>query len=239
MLEIRTKRIKTIVILQLAGPIDIDSAVFIEKIGAYISDGYKEFLCDFGEVTLVDYSGLSALALAYKNTVNHKGKMKFFNVPSHVVKLFKLVCLDKVFEVYPDEKKAVKSFEAESAITRIQQQQLRRRFKRLPLDIAIKFRVLGDQAVHHGKILNISAVGMLVFASKSLPLGEILEVTMSLPPIMHEVTVKTKVVWLVQKEIQPQIYPGMGLEFYLLDPHMQEKIVEFVERNLPLDSNIT
>jgi anti-anti-sigma factor len=238
MLEIRTKRVKTIVILQLVGSIDIDSAGLIEKIGVHISDGYNEFLCDFGEVTLVDYSGLSALALAYKNVVNHKGKMKFFNVPGHVVKLFTLVCLDKVFEVYPDEKKAVKSFEVESAITHIQQQHLRRRFKRLPLDIAIKFRVLGEQSIHHGKVLNISAVGMLVYASKALPLGEILEVTMSLAPVVPEVTVKTKVVWLVQKEIQPHIYPGMGLEFYLLDPHMQEKIIEFVERNLPLDSDI-
>jgi hypothetical protein len=39
---------------------------------------------------------------------------------------------------------------------------------------------------------------------------------------------------LVQKELQPQIYPGMGLEFYNLDSHKQQEIVEFVDRNLPL-----
>jgi c-di-GMP-binding flagellar brake protein YcgR len=49
---------------------------------------------------------------------------------------------------------------------------------------------------------------------------------------------EARVAWLVDKKIQPQIYPGMGLEFYHIDPLIQEQIVSFVERNLPMDSSL-
>ncbi|MBI4707986.1 MAG: PilZ domain-containing protein, partial [Candidatus Omnitrophica bacterium] len=87
-----------------------------------------------------------------------------------------------------------------------------------------------------GKVLNISAVGLLVFADKTYPLGEILNIKLSLLPKPGQIEFDAKVVWLVERELQPQIYPGMGLEFYQIDTETQKKIVEFVERNLPLGS---
>ena len=85
MLEIKSRRIKTTVILELSGTIDIDSANLIERVGQALTDGYRDILCDFESVTSVDYSGLSALAIAFKNTVNHKGRMKFYGVPAHIM----------------------------------------------------------------------------------------------------------------------------------------------------------
>ncbi|HOW42054.1 MAG TPA: PilZ domain-containing protein [Candidatus Omnitrophota bacterium] len=236
MLEIKSRRIKTTVILELSGTIDIDSANLIERVGQALTDGYRDILCDFESVTSVDYSGLSALAIAFKNTVNHKGRMKFFSVPAHIMKTFSLVCLDKVFEIFPDEKSALKSLEDDTHISEIQRKNLRRRFKRLPLDIDIQFKSLFDQQFHHGKVMNISGIGMLVFAEKVYPIGEILEMKVSLLPIAPMLALKGKVVWLIQKEIQPQFYPGMGIEYYHIDCPTQEKILEFIERNLPLDS---
>jgi Tfp pilus assembly protein PilZ len=49
-----------------------------------------------------------------------------------------------------------------------------------------------------------------------------------------KIEVETKVVWLVEREIQPQIYPGMGVEFYNISPELEGQIVEFVNRNLTL-----
>jgi anti-anti-sigma factor len=238
MLEVKARRIRTIIVLDLSGSIDIDSAVLIEKIGAVLNDGYMQILCDFSEVNLVDYSGLSALAIAYKNVVNHKAKMKFFSVPQHVMKVLSLVCLDKVFEIYLDEKKALKSFEDESSISEIQKKQLRRRFKRLPLDIDIQFKASYEEKFFHGKVLNISAVGMLVFADKIYKIGDILEIKIAIVPISQSLALTVKVVWLVQKKIQPQLYPGMGLEFYHIDCHVQEKVIEFVERNMAVDRDV-
>ncbi|MFA6384176.1 MAG: anti-sigma factor antagonist [Candidatus Omnitrophota bacterium] len=238
MLEIKSRRVKTVIILELSGTIDIDSANLIERVGTTIQDGYRDIICDLGSVNLIDYSGLSALALTYKNVVNHKGRMAFVNVPPHVTKTFNLVCLDKVFEIYADEQTALKKLDESASLSDIQKKQLRRRFKRLPLDIEIQFRSSHDKEYRHGKVLNLSAIGLLVFAEETYRIGEILDVIVSLVPVASAVQVKAKVVWLVQKEIQPQLYPAMGLEFHHIDSATQEKVLQFVERNLPLDSEV-
>jgi anti-sigma B factor antagonist len=238
MLEIKSRRVKIVIILELSGTIDIDSANLVERIGTIISDGYRDIVCDLADVNLIDYSGLSALALAYKNVANHKGRMAFVNVPQHVMKTFNLVCLDKVFEIYADEQTALKKLEESTTLSDIQKKQLRRRFKRLPLDIDVQFKSSHEKEFSHGKMLNLSAIGLLVFAKETYHIGEILDVIVSLVPVAHSIQVKAKVVWLVQKEIQPQLYPAMGLEFYHIDCATQEKVLQYVERNMPLDSEV-
>ena len=238
MLEIKSRRVKAVIILELSGTVDIDSANLVERVGTIIQDGYRDIICDLGDVNLIDYSGLSALALAYKNVVNHKGRMAFVNIPPHVMKTFNLVCLDKVFEIYTDEQEALKKLEESVSLSDIQKKQLRRRFKRLPLDIVVQFKSNHEKEFHHGKVLNLSAIGLLVFAKETYHTGEILDVIVSLVPVAASIQVKAKVVWLVQKEIQPQLYPAMGIEFYHIDTATQEKVLQFVERNMPLDSEV-
>jgi len=238
MLEIEFRRLHSVAILSLVGNIDIDAANFIEQIGWCLENEYLDILCDFENVNLVDYAGLSVLTIAYKNVLNHNARMKFVKVPAHVRKTLCLVCLDRVFEIYEDEDFALNSFKEDRIISEIQKKQLRRRFKRLDLDIDVHFRPSGrrEEQFSPGKILNLSAVGMLVFSEQAYPLGEILDVRLALLPKPGVVELEAKVVWLVQKEIQPQIYPGMGMEFRNLDNQTQKKIVDFVERNLPLSS---
>jgi anti-anti-sigma factor len=236
MLEISMRRVKTIAVLDLSGDINIDSSNLVEKVGWCLENGYHSILCNFESITSVDFTGLSALGLAYKNCVNHSAGMKLVNVPLHIRKNFELVCLDRVFEFFNDEMTAIKSFEEDQAISEIKKKQLRRRFKRLPLDIGVELKAKGEGGYHTAKVLNISAVGMLIFIEKAYPLGTILDLRVSLKPVADSLLLEAEVVWLVDKKIQPQIYPGMGLEFYHLDQLTQEQIVRFVERNLPLDS---
>jgi anti-anti-sigma factor len=236
MLEISFRRVKAVAILDLAGSIDIDAANFIEKVGWCLDNGYRDILCNFENVNLMDYPGLSVLTIAHKNVTNHKGRIRFVNVAVHIQKLFSFVCLDRVFEVYENEELALNSFEEDRIISEIQRMHLRRRFARLPLDIDIQFKPQSEKEFKQGKVLNISAVGLLIFADKIYPLGEVLKIKLTLLPKPGEVELEARVVWHVQKELQPQIYPGMGLEFHHLDSKTQKKIVEFVERNLPLGS---
>lgn len=234
MLEIQFRNTGQVAVLDLAGTIDIDSANFIEMLAWCLQNGYKDILCNFENVNMVDYAGLSVLTIGYKDVVNNKGRLKFVNVPAHVRKLFSMVYLEGVFEVYPDEDLAVNSFKEDRIISEIQKKRLRRRFKRLGLDIDIEFKPYSEQNYSRGKVLNISGVGLLVFADKVYPLGEILRIRLALMPDPGTVELDTRVVWLVQKELQPQIYPGMGLEFHNIDAEAQKKIIGFVERNLPL-----
>jgi len=237
MLEVNFKKVKGIGVFDLAGNVDINSSNLVEKVGWALENGYMDLVCDFEDVEMIDYAGMSALAIAYKNVINHGGRMKFATVAIHVKRVFSLVCLDKVFELYDNLDTALRSFEDDKVISEIQKKQLRRRFKRLPLDIDIEFKSKGVSEFHQGKVLNISGVGMLVFAEKvPYHLGEILDIKLTLRPAPGLLEIETIVVWLVEKNIQPQIYPAMGLEFYHVDTLTQEKIVEFVQRNLALDA---
>jgi len=237
MLEIEFRKAKSVAILELSGNIDIDAANLVERIGWCLANGYPDILCTFENVNLVDYAGLSVLAIAYKDALNHQGRMKFVNVPAHIRRTFSLVYLDRVFEMYEDEESALRSLQEDRVIVEIQKKQLRRRFKRLELDIDVEFRSqIKETKLSRGKVLNLSAVGMLIFSQDTYPLGEILKVRLSLLPKSGIIEIEAKVAWLVQKELQPQIYPGMGVEFYNLNNETQKKIVEFVERNLPLGS---
>ena len=236
MLEISLRRINTVAILDCSGEVNIDSANLVEKVGWCLENGYHSVLCNLESVTLIDFTGLSALALTYKDCVNHGARMKFCCVPLHIRKKFELVCLDRVLELHEDEKAALASFDEDEAISEIQKKQLRRRFKRLPLDFSVELRKASEDTFHKAQMLNISAVGMLIFMEKAYPLETVLEVKLSLKPVVESLALQAKVVWLVDKKIQPQIYPGMGLEFYHIDQPTQEKILAFVERNMPMDS---
>lgn len=238
MLEINFQRNRSISILDLSGNIDIDASNFIEKVGWCLENAYTDILCNFENVNLVDYAGLSVLAIACKNVDNHKGRIKFVNVPAHIKKVFSLTGVDKIFQMYENDVLALNSFKEDKVIAEIQKKSLRRRFKRLPLDITVEFRAKSrEEKWTKGKVLNLSAVGMLVFANKIYPLGELLDVRLLLLPKPGVLEIDAKVVWQVAKEREPHIYPGMGLEFHKLESAVQKKLVEFVERNLPLGCN--
>ncbi len=237
MLEVNFKRVNGVGVLDVAGSVDINSSGLVEKVGWALENGYKDLVCDFEDVDMIDYAGMSAVAIAYKNVVIHGGRMKFACLALHIKKILNLVYLDKVFELYEDLDSAVKSFEEDKAICEIQKKQLRRRFKRLPLDIKIEFKSKKEDIFHRGKVLNISGVGVLIFTEKSVySLGEILDIRLTLNPDPGPLEIEAVVAWQVEKHFQPQIYPGMGLEFYRLDSMTQEKIVEFVQRNLAMDA---
>lgn len=223
-----------VVILDLEGSIDINSSDFVETIGWALVTKSKNILCNFESINLVDYVGISLIAVAYKNVLNHKGKMKLCNVPGHVQKLFSVVGLDKVFTYYEAEESAIKSFEEEVLFSHILEQQLRRRFKRIPLHNTIEYKQKFSQkdTYYKGKIINLSAIGVFIAAEKVFSIGEILTTRINLAPKPGVIEVDSKVVWEADNEIQPMESPGMGLEFYNINPQVQEQIIAFVEKHL-------
>ena len=58
-MEIRVRASDNIVILDISGPIDVNSANLVEVIGQCIRDGYSDILCNFEEVSSIDYMGIS------------------------------------------------------------------------------------------------------------------------------------------------------------------------------------
>lgn len=236
MLEIRARRIENIIILDLSGRIDIDSANFIEVVSQCLRDGYADILCNFEEVEFIDYMGASVIMIAYKEIINRHGRLKFVNIPAQMRKIFAITGIDKVVEISSSEELAVNSFKEDKIIENIQKMQLRRRFKRLPIDIKIELKVetTRNPACIKLDILDLSGVGAYIYGCQDFRLGDEVILRFKLPPQGDEMEIEAKVVWLADKEVQPHLYPGMGVEFSYICPTTQRKIIEFVERNLPL-----
>ena len=226
-----------VTIIHLEGNIDINASSFIETVGRTLINRSKYILCDFSEVNLVDYVGISIIAVAYKNILNHKGKMKLCNVPSHVRKLFSIVGMDGVLEMYESEEQAIASFTEEKIFSQILKKQLRRRFQRMPLRAIIEYKqkFSSKDLFYKGKVINLSGIGAFILAQKIFSIGEILTTRIHLfskSAKTESIEIDAKIVWVSDRKIQPREYPGMGIEFYNIDPQTQQKFVKFVERNI-------
>ena len=234
-MEVNIRKEQDAVILDLKGNFDVNASDFIEVIGELLRQGHRKLLCNFENVNMIDYMGLSGLAIAYKNVRNHESYLKLYNVPVHVKNVFALLMLDNVFDIYASEEQALKSFEVQEALSSIEEKKLRRRFKRLPIHTTVRFqpKFCSSEEIFEGTVLNISAIGIFIYTPNVFNLNDIIKVWLPLGSGKDTIEVDTRVVWLPDKNIQPQVSPGMGVEFYKISTRLQKKIVEFVDRNLP------
>jgi len=233
-MNIRGRRKGNIVILDLAGNIDVNSANLVEAVGQCIHDGYTDIILNFEDVQIVDYLGMSAIALAYKEVINNSGRMKFINLSVQIKHLFSISGLDRVVDIYALEDLAVNSFKEDKIIEDIQKLQLRRRFKRIPLDIKVELKDKNNTAPNPLKvdILNLSAIGAYIYGCDKFKLGDEVVLSFKLPPDSLDVRLEAKVVWLSDRQIQPHGHPGIGIEFINVPNLIQQKLLEYIERNL-------
>lgn len=82
----------------------------------------------------------------------------------------------------------------------------------------------------------LSAEGVFIVSDKIFSIGDLLTTRMDFQPRPGLIEADAKVVWLADKEIQPEDYPGMGLEFHNITVEKQEKIAKFVEKHLTYPS---
>lgn len=230
-MSIRFRETGNITLLDIEGNVDINSSDIIETVGYFLNAGKLNFIFNLENVNLVDYSGLSVLAISYKSVLNHKGKVKFLHVPPQVVELFKMVKLETVFEIYTDEESAIKSFYEEDVLT----QPLRRKFKRLDLHLRAKYWLTGSQKkpkIFEGEVLNLSAAGVYIFSKYTFPINNQLEMELILPDEIKFLDANVRVTWLADKELQPHVYPGMGAAFIHLTPDKERIIIDFIDKNI-------
>jgi len=231
-MPVRIRESNGINILDVEGRVDINSSDIIETVGWLTNTGKVNIIINFEGVDIVDYSGLSVLAIAYKNVTNHKGKLKLLNVPLSVIELLKVVKLETVFETYSDEESAVSSF-YDQEIARLN---LRRRFARLDIHLTVKYRASGEgrkAKTLEGRVLNMSAAGLYIYTSHTLPLGTEVDLEFNLPgKPAAPLGTNGKVSWLADKEIQPHFFPGMGVSFLHLTSEKEKAIIEFIDKNV-------
>ena len=233
-MTIRVREHRDITILDVEGRVDIDSAEFIETVGWVLKNNNLKILCNFENVELVDYSGLSILAIAYKNVVNHGGTMRFCSVGLHVRELFRIVQMDRVFYCYNTEEEALNGFDEK--ILELEEKPLRRRFKRLEININVAFNPSAPKAketnIALGKVLNISGAGMFIYSPHIFPIRTQLKLEISLPREMVPLEMEGMVIWIADKSIQSYCHPGMGIQFVNVDAQKQKELLDFIDRNI-------
>lgn len=228
---IRIREVDKINILDVDGKIDINSSEIIETVGWLTSTGKINIILNLENVDLVDYSGLSILAIAYKNAVNHKGRMKFLHVSLPIIELLKVVKLEGVFETYQDEESAIKSFD-EDDVGRLR---LRRKFMRLDIHLNVKYNLVGSQknpAVFEGNVLNLSAAGVYIYTHSTLPINSQVELKFHIPNMPVILEASGRVAYIADKDIQPHVYPGMGVSFTHLTSEKEKAILNFIDKNV-------
>jgi len=238
MLEIKLRQIGNVVVLDLSGRIDVDSANLVEIIGQCVRDGYTDILCNLEDVEIVDYMGISVMVIAYKEVINNHARMRLTNVPAHLTGAFSISGTDRVIDIYADEDSAIKSFREDKAIENIKKMQLRRRFKRLPIDLKIELKYKKSHSPECLKvdIINLSAVGAFIFGCGNFKLGDEVILKMKLAPRHEELELDAVVVWVPDKQVQRHEYPGIGVEFRDIPTSTQQKLIEFIDRNLSFTS---
>lgn len=230
-MKIKIRESKDVTVLDAEGRIDIDASEFIETVGWVLKNNKTKILCNFENVELVDYSGLSILAIAYKNVTNHNGVMKFCNVALHIKELFKIVQMDRVFICYDNEQQALLNFDEK--ILELEEKRLRRRFKRLEINIDVNFTPKNKPGrVYKGKVLNISGAGLFILTSNILPIKTHLLLEISVPNEMVPIEMEGTVLWIADKNLQSYCYPGMGVQFINIDSQRQKDLLDFIDKNI-------
>ncbi len=233
-MEIRARQKENVIILDIHGRIDVDSAHFVEIVGQCLRDGYQDILCNFEEVDSLDYMGVSVIVIAYKEIVNHHGRMKLVNVPVHIKNMLAVAGLDKVIEIYASEDHALESFKEDKVIEHIKKMQLRRRFKRLHIDIKAEVRPKygSDSIFQKVDIMNLSGIGAYIYGCENLKLGDDVILKLKLQPKPDDIEIEAKVVWIPDKQVQHRFHPGIGVEFYNVEGPIQQRLIEYIDRNL-------
>jgi anti-sigma B factor antagonist len=110
-MDINTRNKGDIVILDIAGEIDLYNAPEIKDIINKLIDEKKfNVIINLEQVSYIDSSGIGALISSLSNLKKYQGGLKIINVFASVRKVFELTKLTSFFEIYDLEDDAVNAF---------------------------------------------------------------------------------------------------------------------------------
>jgi anti-sigma B factor antagonist len=114
-----SRQIGGISVVDLQGRITVGEGNIMlrEVISNLLEKGSKRILLNFLRVGYIDSSGIGELVRTHTTLLKHGGQVKMVNLNLKLQELLKLTRLDKVFDVYEDEARAVQSFDPLASAT--------------------------------------------------------------------------------------------------------------------------
>ncbi len=101
------------IVIDLSGRITLGegSALLRQMIRENLGKGYKKIILNLGDVNYIDSSGIGELVSGYTTVKSQGGELKLLNLTRRVHDLLQITKLFTVFDVYSDERTAVRSFQ--------------------------------------------------------------------------------------------------------------------------------
>lgn len=110
-MEIEEKKINEMILLKLSGRIDAYTSERLEEeLDSIINSGKCKFVVNFENVKYISSAGLRVFLGAHKKVFDSGGKIKFSQMPDHVLKIFTLAGFDKIFDIHAGDKEALQEF---------------------------------------------------------------------------------------------------------------------------------
>jgi len=112
-LDINIRKTESATILDLNGPfVMADAPKFKARIQEVLDGGAKLLAVNLSAVSYLDSSGIGAIVGAFSKVKGAGGQCNFFATSDQVLKVLKMVKLDTILDLRPDESAALASFQA-------------------------------------------------------------------------------------------------------------------------------
>lgn len=112
-MDIHIRKTDAATILDLNGPfVMADAPQFKARVQEALDGGAKRLAVNLGAVTYLDSSGIGAIVGAFSKVKNAGGQCKFYAPTDQVMKVLKMVRLDTILDLRPNEVAALSSFQA-------------------------------------------------------------------------------------------------------------------------------
>ncbi|MEW5693092.1 MAG: STAS domain-containing protein [Candidatus Hydrogenedentota bacterium] len=99
------------VIFYLDGEIDLtNNEYFHTELEKCIKNNIFNIIIHMANLRYIDSSGIGVIIKNLKAVVNKGGDIKFVCIPDHIMNIFKYVRLDRLFDIYNNEQKAIEAF---------------------------------------------------------------------------------------------------------------------------------
>jgi anti-sigma B factor antagonist len=112
-LVITQRSVGGVAIVELVGPLLYDDAgerLFRDEIISLIASGERQIVIDLSQVTHMDSGSVGTLVAVHLHTLKRAGMLKLLNPSERVIRVLHITRLESIFEVYPTEEDAVRSF---------------------------------------------------------------------------------------------------------------------------------
>jgi anti-sigma B factor antagonist len=103
-----------VTVLELEGRIVLgeESNAFRERVKALLASGKTKIVLNMGNVTYIDSAGLGTLVASHQSARTQGAALRLAQLGQKFMELLQVTKLLTVFDVYPTEAEAVKSFAA-------------------------------------------------------------------------------------------------------------------------------